>query len=950
MTNDNNTRTKANAVFFSVLMVISMVAVGFAAAPAAAADATDGEISFNEDQVIDSSASNGTNTTVDVTVSNTEGGNDVGVVITYDDSGTTTVAGVNAAANVSSSDQVSVELDADGGNTADESAVYTAHLFNQSDAGTLSAGDPVTQSTLNGVTRFDFDTTVVYDENDGTRSPGVDDVYNESVVYQGEDGLVFVDNTDTTASNADAVSAASLQKDRGDNAGTSLSLPLQTDEDTGTYSTGNGYTVTVQEPRITTAEVQLNGNDVSQVSTSNANNNGQDFEIVANWNFGLAENIEVTVEDPSGADITDEVLQGGTNDEILQSPSGNARVDLDLSTEDAGEYTVTFEGSDDLDQDSVVQEYTIEITSQDQLSLETAEESVTRGDNLDYTVSGGTNAQQHIVAIGSNDFRDGASVSDAESIFRNVDDVEDTGLWNTTSQDNTVNDIDDAQYAYAVVEIDGTTAVGSIETQYLDDASIDVDVYDEDTLANESDLTSVDDVSFDVNEGEVSLGNPTDTYTVGSEVDINGTAQSADNVAIYARDNSDWELLDIDDDSNTDSDDYISVDSDDTFEEEDIRLSSASNIYSFEGQYDIGVVDTSDLSDVSDVSTLTTSQFSSASSARYTLQVEPGNLNAEFGTINGQIADDVDDDIDVTGSAAGQDELVIAFVGQRGDTVTTTTSVDSDDTFEEEDVPLGALSQGSVTGHVISPGRDGQYGNGDIGSDAQSVANAIDGFGSGSSTGDQIRSQILENTVDDTGSDDLIVSTSFRLNDPTLSINNVYPEAAEASGVNPVATGETLVIEGDTNRQADNAAITFEMLTQEDQGVASTSVDEWENDGQFSATIDTSDLETGTYVLEADDGESTDRVNVEIVEERQTDDGDDGEDGEDGEDGSTDGDDGSTDGDDGGADGDDGGSDGDDGGSDGGDGGTDDSTPGFGALVALVALIAAALLATRRDN
>jgi len=36
MTNETNYRTKANAVFFAAIMVVSMVAVGFAAAPAAA--------------------------------------------------------------------------------------------------------------------------------------------------------------------------------------------------------------------------------------------------------------------------------------------------------------------------------------------------------------------------------------------------------------------------------------------------------------------------------------------------------------------------------------------------------------------------------------------------------------------------------------------------------------------------------------------------------------------------------------------------------------------------------------------------------------------------------------------------------------------------------------------------------------------------------------------------
>jgi len=92
----------------------------------------------------------------------------------------------------------------------------------------------------------------------------------------------------------------------------------------------------------------------------------------------------------------------------------------------------------------------------------------------------------------------------------------------------------------------------------------------------------------------------------------------------------------------------------------------------------------------------------------------------------------------------------------------------------------------------------------------------------------------------------------------------------------------------------------------------------------------------------SDDGDDGDDGNVTDGE-----DGDDGNvtDGEDGDDGNvTDGDDGTDDG----SDGSDDGSDGSDGGDDGGD--SEDGTPGFGALVALVALIAAALLATRRNE
>ena len=56
------------------------------------------------------------------------------------------------------------------------------------------------------------------------------------------------------------------------------------------------------------------------------------------------EDIEVTVEDPSGTDITNQVLD---TDAILEN--GDDSVGLDLQSEDAGDYTVIFEGTDDLD-------------------------------------------------------------------------------------------------------------------------------------------------------------------------------------------------------------------------------------------------------------------------------------------------------------------------------------------------------------------------------------------------------------------------------------------------------------------------------------------------------------------------------------------------------------------------------------------------------------------------
>ncbi|GAB3701663.1 HVO_2072 family ArtA-dependent S-layer glycoprotein [Halorubrum pallidum] len=993
MTNDNNTRSKANAVFFSVLMVLSMVAAGFAVAPAAATPTGVSGVSA-DDVTIDPSS------TVD---------QDVTYEVTFDNSSPTENATVDAPSEVTSIlDDASTSINANGGAsslTVDETTIssgtitvdisgadtasgsYTANFTTTitHDTSGLGASDAASnlQYTINATGNTGSSDTVSFDLlAPDERTAGADEVFYGNTVYQGEEGLTFYNDDGTT------VSPGALQKTAGDASGTSLTVPIPEDAPTGTYAENadatdsSNYRVVVQQPRISTAEVQYNGNDIDQIATANAD------ELTANatWNFPEAENVEITVEDASGTDITNTVV----GDAILNADDGVDSADLDLSGEDAGEYTVIFEGEGDLDHDSVVQEYTIETTNQDSLSIDTSSDSAVQGDNVDYTVSGGLDAETHVVAIAEDDLRDGANITNVVRTLRNVGDTQRVGLWangdDFNGEEITASNVqskflgnleDDSyrssnvEYAFAVVEIDGTTAVGSVETQYVDDSTIDVELYGDSSPANLSTMEpSEDDVSIDVEEGDVSLDSPSGTYVVGQEVDVNGSAASAEDVGIYVQDNNNWEPV------NVDGDQFISVDSDDTFEETDVVLSDAdkdgadaddfpgSTTLSFAGRYDIGVIDQSDAQSVANNDgTISSSDFSSASSNRYSITVTEGDLGGSFSTVNGQIAEE-DGTIDVEGTAEGQDSVVVAFVDNRGQTIARTVSVDGDGTFEREDISIGNLNQGTVSGHIFSLGRDGVVGDGTLPSndDASSADDLqtyiADNIGSGS--GDQIRSRILSNTVDADGSDDLAVSETFRLNDATLSVSNVYAEGAEASGVNPVATGETVVIEGSTNRQADDNSITLDMLTQEDNSVASTSTDDWGNNGQWSATIDTSDLETGTYIIEADDGDSTDRVEVEIVEERDTSDGDDGsDDGEDGssdgEDGSSDGEDGSSDGEDGSSDGEDGSSDGEDGSSDGEDGGsdggsTDDGTPGFGALVALVALIAAALLATRRDN
>ena len=1005
MTNDN-IRTKANAVFFAAIMVVSMVAVGFAAAPAAAAatsvsasnadDVTANADGVQQEVTVEATVADATTDTLTIDTSQVR--NAGGIITDASEVSNTTSTDDGQVNSVSVNNDGNVEVVVEDTGSADSASVdidvvvqITHDLSNVAGGSTVTY--TVSDSADSNTDTVSFDVLVSPDIPNSTTSDRDENadgdvfVTDGNTVFQGEEDIRFYNTTTNTE-----FDASDLEGTSGNREGTPLQMPIPEDEETGTYDT-NGesddpadFSTTVVEPRITTAEVQLEGDDIDQIAASRANNeDDRDFGVQTEFNFEEAENVEITVEDPSGADITNAVLDESEDDAIVEQ---DGLLRLDMSDEDAGEYTVIFEGDDDLDFDGVIEEYTFELTNEDTLSIDTAEDSVTRGDDLDYTISGGTNGDYHLVQISSDDFRD--DLENTDSVFRNVGDTSEVGYAVSTENngDFFVDDFDDvsgdvasgiedvdagdsitpndADYAYAIVEIDGTQGVGAVETQYLDDTSVDIDVYTEDTSPAEDrgvfydiddqNSESEDDVSFDVDEGSVTLDSPTGDYVVGEEVDVNGTASSADDVRIYVRDNDDWEPVEIDG-SYT-----ISVDSDDTFEETDVDIrdgnGEGNNLLEFAGRYDIGAIDDADVTDdivqttdgeSLDEGSIDTSDFSSAESTRETIDVRSGDLTANFGFINGQVAQ-VDNEVNVNGTAAGQDDVLVVFVDNRGRTVTEQVSVDSDETFDEDDISLtgdeGDLRQGTVSAHVISLGRDGDVGDGEEGTNTlDDLETEIDGF---EGSGDQVRSRILANTVEDDGSDDLIVTETFRLNDATLSIDNVYPEEAQADGVNPVAAGETLVVEGTTNRDSDDAAITFEVLDENDNSVASGSTDEWGTDGQFSATIDTSDIETGSYVLEADDGESTDRVTVEIVEsveeetteeeteeetteeettEEETTEEETEEETTEEETTEEETTEEETE-----------------------EEATDDSTPGFGALVALVALVAAALLATRRRD
>ncbi|SDF48557.1 HVO_2072 family ArtA-dependent S-layer glycoprotein [Halorientalis regularis] len=681
---------------------------------------------------------------------------------------------------------------------------------------------------------------------------------NGQTIFQGEEDIQFASNT-----------VSSYERTGGSAEGEPLVFPVPTDQPTGSYQIGTGGdTVTVQTPRVTTLEVtNQNGDDIAGGAVNV--DDQTELTIDAEYNFQNAERLDVTVEDSSGLEVTDEVLENPANDPV-RSNNGELTFSLDEDALDNEEYTVTVEGDEDLDFGEATQSVTFDVTTGEEASIEAQADSVTRGENVQFEIGNSAEGETHLVAIEGGDI-----TGDAASVFRNVGDTLDTG----TSDD---------EQAVALVEIDDGVGVGSISTSELDTTDVDITVYAAGVANSGDDLSTIDvaeqneidDDSFEVNEGSVTLDNPQGTYVVGSEVTVNGsTAPGIEEVALYARDEGDFEYLDT-----------YNVDGDDTFEEEDVVLSSVNgaDVLSIPGTYRIAAVDANDEDvdtddDGTADATLTSSEVSSAVGQQSSLRVTDTELTVDYvSVINGQVAtEDAGTGITINGTAPGQDSVSVSFYGPRGTYDRTTVSVDSDGTFDSESVYVGGniydelgfagidmgqfglsevdevdteLSQGNVVMSVFSSGRDGQAGDGEF--PRNSFPAFAEGLNAQSLTQQQVIDTVASETVEDTGSDDISEVFQFRFTEGRVSVDSVTGEAGQAF---TVETNDTMTVSGVTNRQPDDNTITVEVI----EGPSSSSfdiesTDVWGTDGQWSVEIPTEGVEPGNYTVEASVGDNSD--------------------------------------------------------------------------------------------
>jgi major cell surface glycoprotein (TIGR04216 family) len=764
--------------------------------------------------------------------------------------------------------------------------------------------------TIGAVTAADVDrgdsSPAGYGGWDTTAGEG--DVGDGAVVYRGEEDITLVDNGEGPGGPGDEVDPVELERT---GSGTTLQVPIPEDAETGPYSTDgesfddDNFGVRVREPEI--GDFDINNDDGVDKWYSTLSQDNEDAEVAVDYNFVDAEDLEVTVRQ-NGIDVTDEFIEGpqSLHPEDVGDPDYDVVFNItDLETVERGKYRIVVQGVDDLDQPSASASTTVTVGDIDENASIAFDSSETpQGEVAFFSVD--SEAKTHLVTLPRDSYRgDGITVGEAAGIFRDDFDVEERGIVTEDaierdgdpSNAHTLDELEDAGidgepvgqfeaardtdilYSYAVLETSGD---GSMRTDHLADTSIDVSLHEaNDNLVDDEELVDPgespgdpvavygvadsDVATVTVTAGTLSLDTPRSPYVIGDAIPINGTASAnLDDVVVYARDDADWERVTG----------RIGVGPEDRFEQTEFDLveESATDIFAIRGIYMVGVIaaDDADVDGDGTVDdTVETGAFSQGVSTSRPLRVIDQNFSADFAAVDGQVAVE-DATVSVTGTAPGRERVDVVLVGTRGTLQHESLPVDDDGTFEATDLDIetGLLDQGSVTAYALSPGPDGIYGSG-----TQTAGNlaAVDGIppedaAGGSSA--QLRDRIRANTVNATGSDDLMITSEFRLTDGLSTIESVHPVGAPGAGT--VGSGETIAVTGTTNRVPGDSTIVVELLSESGQSVAAGSTDRWDRDGQWNVSLAVDSIEPGNYTVRADDGLVSDRQPVVVVGERET--------------------------------------------------------------------------------
>jgi major cell surface glycoprotein (TIGR04216 family) len=375
----------------------------------------------------------------------------------------------------------------------------------------------------------------------------------------------------------------------------------------------------------------------------------------------------------------------------------------------------------------------------------------------------------------------------------------------------------------------------------------------------------------------VDISSPSGAYFVGQTVNVTGTAnQSVESVALYTRSGGDWQLLDVNRDGEFDGEDTIPVDEQGNWSVRNIVLSNANRLLSYPGDYRLGVVNASAVGGNESLpSALDPSEFVGPDSSQSVLRVNRARLRASFVTVGGQLPTSTAE-VTVRGTSRGNRELLVVLVDSRGRVATDQIQVPHGNGSFDVDVPLRiadgeALAEGPIQAYVLALGRDQIAGDGNLPDGTNATLDALAAYLENQPArldAEQVRERFLDQTTEETGSDDLVIDEQFRYVESTTRMTTIAPESQFGpEGIYAITTGDRMIVAGYTNLLPGDNTIRVEAISGPSAGrVPVVWTDNWNTDGSWSVAMETDGLEPGLYTLTVEaDGETDDTVSFRVL-------------------------------------------------------------------------------------
>jgi len=582
----------------------------------------------------------------------------------------------------------------------------------------------------------------------------------------------------------------------------------------GTYALSAGSsasTLVVERPSVT--DVDLYPGDTAngtEVAGSSVPPSVDTLTVDPRFDFAAAEDATVTVENPDGLDVTDELTAAAT-----VSASGET-VALDVSDLSVGTYTVRVEGADDLDHVNATATFRVRPEAK---TISVSRTRLARGESTVATVSGAPGAVRH-VQVPAAALRDGESVTvpTAKAVFGAAE-----GLVFVDADG-------EANVLYAVVGLDENGfAKVEIETDRLETGTHDIAVARNVTASDEAS------VPVTVTDREVVASSGQETAVVGETVSVSGTALGADDVKLYGRIGGEYAPLYADADANELAE--TRVDADGSWEL-DLDTREALTV---PGQYRIAAVaDPGDdeLGSTARIAESTLRDFEAVGTT--TLTTTDPSPSASVS--QSRIATVEGDEVTVTGRAPGPGETVRAYVvSPRGAVDSRDVTVDDDDTFEFDYGSFDAPGRYRVL--LVTSGRDAAFGFAD-GSDAAAIQRELTGPETAADA-----EVIVRDAYGGAGVDDRILALNVTATDPRVRVETIQhrDDALLVAGTSNREDGTLVLL--DLRREAETVAV----------GDATVNAS-----GRWRTTVDVSAVADGAYALRAETADATDTRSVRV--------------------------------------------------------------------------------------